>query len=73
MVYEQGERNTKYFKNLEDNEKSCITKRLQSDGKETSDANVILNEIYNFYSDLYNENLEIQTDFRSCPFLKTLQ
>ena len=29
-----------------------------------------MNEIYNFYSDLYNENLEIQTDFRGCPFLK---
>jgi len=70
--YEQGERNTKYFLNLEDNnkKKSCIWKLLQSDGKETSDANVILNEIYNFYSDLYNENLEIQTDFRGCPFLK---
>ena len=70
--YEQGERNTKYFLNLEDNKKkkSCIRKLLQSDGKETSDANVILNEIYSFYSDLSNENLEIQTDFRGCPFLK---
>ena len=38
--YEQGERNTKYFLNLEDNnkKKSCIRKLLQSDGKETSDV-----------------------------------
>jgi len=50
--------------------KSCIRKLLQSYGKEISDANVILNEIYNFYSDLSNENLEIQTNFRGCPFLK---
>ena len=56
--YEHGERNTKYFLNLENSnkKKSCIRKLLISDGvQETTDANVILKEIYNFYSDLYDK------------------
>ena len=66
--YEHGERNTKYFLNLENSnkKKNCITKLLISDGvQETTDAK----EIYNFYSDLYDKKPEIQTDFTSCPFM----
>lgn len=61
--YEQGERNSKYFLNLENKnkKKSCVRKLLSSDRNETTDANIILNEIHKFYSDLYNENLELQT------------
>ena len=38
-----GERNTKYFLNLENSnkKKSCIRKLLMSDGEQTTDANVI--------------------------------
>ena len=48
--------------------KSCIRKLPKSDGEETTDANIILNEIYIFYSDLYDKKPEIQTDFTGCPF-----
>ena len=67
--YEQGERN-KFFFNLENSnkKKSCIRKFLKSDGEETTDANVILNEIYIFYSDLYDKKPKIQTDFTGRPF-----
>ncbi|CAH3024760.1 unnamed protein product, partial [Porites evermanni] len=40
------------------------------DGEETTDANVILKEIYDFYSDLYDKKLEIQSDFTGCPFVE---
>ena len=68
--YEQGERNSKYFLNLENNnkKKSCIRKLQKSDGKETTDAHVILNEIHDFYSDLYSVKPEIQTDLSDCQF-----
>ena len=56
--------------NLEnsDKKKSCIRKLLKSDGEGTTYANVILNEIYIFYSDLYDKKPDIQTDFTGCPF-----
>ena len=68
--YEQSERNTKYFLNLENNnkKKSCISTIKKPDGTETTDANVILQEIYTFYSDLYNVKPDIQTDLSDCPF-----
>ena len=51
--------------------KSCIRKLITTDGDETTDANVILKEIYNFYSDLYHDKKpEIQTDFSGCPFVE---
>ena len=50
--------------------KSCIRKLLKSDGKEITDANIILKEIYNYYSDLYDTKPEIQTDYIGCPFLE---
>ena len=58
------------FFNLENSnkKKSCVRKLLKSDGEETTDANVILKEIYIFYSDLYDRKPEIQTDCTGCPF-----
>lgn len=69
--FEQGERNSKYFLNLENNnkKKSCIRKLLQANGKESTDPNVILNEIHTFYSDLYDEKSGRQIDSSTCPFL----
>ena len=68
--YEQGERNTKYFLNLENHnkKKSCVRRLLNSDGAEITDANNILDEVHTFYSDLYDEKTGIQTD-TYCPFL----
>ena len=68
--YEQGERNTKYFLNLKNNNKtkSYISTIQKPDETETTDANVILEEIYTFYSDLYNVKPDIQTDLSDCPF-----
>ena len=59
-----------FFFNLENSnkKKSCVRKLLKSDGEETTDANVILNEIYIFYSDLYDKKPEIQNDFTGCSF-----
>ena len=50
--------------------KGCIRKLLISDGEETTDANIILKEIYDFYSDLYDKKPEIQSDFTGCPFVE---
>ena len=69
--YVQGERNTKYFLNLENHnkKKSCVRRLLNSDGAEMTDANNILDEVHNCYSDLYDENTGIHTDGTHCPFL----
>ena len=68
--YEQGERNTKYFLKLEnhDKKKSFFGRLLNSDGAEITNANNILDEVHNFYSNLYDEKTGIQTDTH-CPFL----
>ena len=58
--YEQGERNTKYF--------LIFGRLLNSDGAEITNANSILDEVHNFYSNLYDEKTGIQTDTH-CPFL----
>lgn len=49
--YEQGERNTKYFLNLENHskKKSCVRRLLNSDGVEITDVNNILEEVHSFY------------------------
>ena len=54
---EQGEKNSKYFLNLEtrNKKKSCIRKLLRDNDEETTDSKTIMNEIYNFYSDLYDD------------------
>ena len=68
--YEQGERNTKYFLKLENHnkKKSFFGRLLNSDGAEITNANSILDEVHNFYSNLYDEKTGIQTDTH-CPFL----
>ena len=72
MWFEQGERNSKYFLNLEksNKKKSCIRKLLRSNGEETTDLSTIMDEIHNFYSNLYDEKSETQTDYSNCPFFE---
>ena len=69
---EQGEKNSKYFLNLEtrNKKKSCIRKLVRDNDEETTDSKTIMNEIYNFYSDLYEEKPGIRTDYTNCPFLQ---
>ena len=70
--FEQGERNSKYFLNLENSnkKKSCIRKLLRSNGEEITDPSTIMNEIHNFYSNLYDDKSETQTDYSNCPFFE---
>ena len=70
--FEQGERNSKYFLKLENsnNKKSCIRKLIQTNGEETTAPSTIMNEIYSFYSDLYDEKTGILIDYSTCPFLE---
>ena len=69
--FEQGERNTKYFLNLENNNKrkSCVRKLVQENGKERTNPNIILDEIHPYYSNLYDEKSEIDINVSTCPFL----
>ena len=70
--FEQGERNSKYFLNLENRnkKKSCIRKLIRTNGEEATAPDTIMNEIHRFYSELYDEESGIQTDFSTCPFLE---
>ena len=70
--YEQGERNSKYFLNLENSnkKKSCIRKLIRTNGEETTAPSTITNEIYSFYSKLYDEQSGIQSEYSTCPFLE---
>ena len=69
--FEQGERNTKYFLNLENNNKrkTCVRKLVQQNGKECTNPNIILDEIHSYYSNLYDEKSEIDINVSTCPFL----
>ena len=49
--------------------KSCIRKLVKQNGKECIDSNTILNEIYNFYSDLYDEKEGAEINESTCPFV----
>ena len=66
--YEQGEKSSKYFLNLENSrgKKSSIRKLFKDDESLTSDPQVIMKELRSFYSDLYqnrsNENSNALTD-----------
>ena len=53
--YEEGEKSTKYFLNLEKRSKSKthIQKLIDSSGAEVTEPNFVLNHIKGFYSDLY--------------------
>ena len=50
--------------------KSCIRKLVRDNDEETTDSKTIMNEIYNFYSDLYDKKPGIRTDYTNCPFLQ---
>lgn len=71
--YEKGERNTKFFLNLENNKKkkSSVRKLLHTNGKETTNPNTIAKEIFSFYADLYDEKLDVTIDQSTCPFLNS--
>ena len=53
--YEKGEQNNKYFLNLESHKKakSCVRKVFTKKGSLSSDPKTIMNEIEDFYTDLY--------------------
>jgi hypothetical protein len=59
--HEQGEKNTKYFLNLENyrREKECQT---------TTDHKVIQDNLHAFYEDLYKEKNHKDIDILSDPF-----
>ena len=67
----KGERNNKFFLNLENNKKkkSSIRKLIQVDGKETINPESISKEILSFYEVLYDEKLDTIIDQETCPFL----
>ena len=54
--YEMGEKNDKYFLNLEkhNKKKSSIQKIFTTEGKLTNDPKKIMNELESFYSHLYD-------------------
>lgn len=56
--YENGEKNNKFFLNLEksNKNKSTIRKVLKDDGKLCTESKEVLNEIKNFYTTLYAKN-----------------
>ena len=68
--YEKGEKNNKYFLNLERNNKrkSTIRKVEFADGNVTTNPKKIMDELYSFYSDLYRETNQSEIN-QSCPFL----
>ena len=59
--YEKGEKNNKYFLNLEksNKEKSCLRKVLKSDGTIAVNPKSIMSELESFYSNLYKESNRI--------------
>ena len=69
--FEQGERNSKYFLKLENNNKrkSCVRKLVQENEKECTNPNIILYEIHSYYLNLYDEKSEIEINVSTCPFL----
>ena len=56
--YEKGEKNTKYFLNMEKSNKkrSCVRKILTNDDTLTTNPTTILNELELFYSNLYKDS-----------------
>ena len=63
--YEKGEKNNKYFLNLEksNKNKSCLRKILKSDGTIAVDPKTIMSELEFFYSNLYKENNSHSSSF----------
>ena len=54
--YEKGEKNTKYFLSLESHKKakSCVRKVFTKNGTLSSDLKIIMNELEDFYTGLYD-------------------
>ena len=63
--YEKGEKNNKYFLNLEksNKEKSCLRKVLKSDGTIAVNPKSIISELESFYSNLYKESNRLSSSF----------
>ena len=61
---EEGEKNTKYFMNLEKRNynQKCIKKLIKSDGTEITDPKDIIEEQRRFYEDLYSSKLKNTKD-----------
>ena len=61
--YEKGEKNNKYFLNLEKSRKAknCIRKLLNKEGQEIINSKAIMSELKDFYEDLY-DNKDPDTD-----------
>ena len=61
--YEKGEKNNKYFLNLEKSRKAknCIRKLLNKEGQEIINSKAIMSELKDFYEDLY-DNKDSDTD-----------
>ena len=73
--YEKGEKNNKYFLNLENNNKtrSTIQRLEQKDSIITTNPRVIQDELHSFYSELYRvKNGEAGSGDQSCTFLRTV-
>ena len=68
--YEKGEKNNKYFLNLERNKKrkSTIRKVEFADGNITINPKKIMDELFSFYSALYSETNQSEIN-QSCPSL----
>ncbi|KAL9981735.1 hypothetical protein ACROYT_G010478 [Oculina patagonica] len=71
--YEKGEKNNKYFLNLQNNKKtkSTIRKLERKNSNITVDPNCIMDELHSFYSDLYKEKNSEELISENCPFLNS--
>ena len=67
--YEKGEKNNKYFLNLEKSNKkmSCIRKTFTSDETLTVNPKTILSELELFYSNLYKTKNDVRNQKGNCP------
>ena len=69
--YEKGEKNNKYFLNLENNNKtkSTIRKLERKDGIITTNPKIIMDALHSFYSVLYSDESNAEINYLPCPFL----
>ena len=67
--YEKGERNNKYFFNLEksNKKKSCVRKTLTSDETLTINPKTILSELQLFFSLIYTKLRTMRNQKGDCP------
>ena len=68
QVYEEGEKSTEYFfRQIKQNTGRCNISTLNINGKISDDSNEIKKAIYNFYRDLYKEEVNISNLIASDP------